>query len=608
MATRLSPLPVVSHPQGVRSPGWVFFSKREVAFEDLMISARRQATSSDLQRQSRIAFIWIALAPIMLALITWVGVREFRDRQQMVTQTRDTLQALESLQQLILGVQGNLKSYLIHSVDQRRTDVFESAESARREFKRVRSLTADNVSQRLRMREMERRLEESHRSDAEIIALHRQGDREAALLLLDKSEIAIEEFLAIARLAEKEEERLLDLRLGLRQEIENRLSLAFIVALLLNLVFLAWGFVINRRYVRMRDQADFASATLTRELEVRVAERTGDLNRTIEQLQRSNADLERFAYSASHDLQEPLRIVGSYVTLLARRYAGRLDPEADRFIRFAADGAQRMQDLINDLMSYSSIREESLNREAVSLDKAVESAVAYLDEMIEESNAQVTADPLPMVEGDRKQLDRVFRGLISNGVKFRRREIAPHIHISCANQDGEWVIAVADNGIGFETEYAGQIFEMFARLHPRGRYPGTGIGLAIAKRVIELHGGRIWVESKVNEGSVFHFTLPGALADERPVTADAQPVAADARLLAPDARPVAADARPVTPDARPITPDARPVASDGRPVAPDARLLARDTRPVAANVRPVAPDARLLAADARPVVAADERQ
>lgn len=224
-------------------------------------------------------------------------------------------------------------------------------------------------------------------------------------------------------------------------------------------------------------------------------------------LERSNRDLEQFAYVASHDLQEPLRMVSSYVQLLAKRYQGRLDADADEFIEFAVDGARRMRQLINDLLAYSRVGTRGKPLERAELDAALDEALLNVQVAIQESGAAVTRDPLPAVRGDASQLVQLFQNLVANAVKFRGEE-PPRIHVSAAEEDGEWVVSVRDNGIGIEPRDAERVFDIFQRLHGRDEYPGTGVGLAVCKRIVERHGGRIWVDSAPGKGSTFCFSLP----------------------------------------------------------------------------------------------------
>ena len=224
-------------------------------------------------------------------------------------------------------------------------------------------------------------------------------------------------------------------------------------------------------------------------------------------LQRSNTELEQLAYVASHDMQEPLRMVASYLQLVAQRYQGRLDADADEFIGYAVDGAKRMQALINDLLAYSRLGTKARPFEPSDCNAIVETAIAQLRLAIEDSGARITHGSLPTVMGDATQLLQLFQNLLSNAIKFRR-DVPPVVHVDAQPWDAAWRFSVHDNGIGIAAEYFERIFVLFQRLHGRGEYPGTGIGLAICKKVVERHGGSIAVQSQPGEGSTFSFTLP----------------------------------------------------------------------------------------------------
>jgi len=226
-----------------------------------------------------------------------------------------------------------------------------------------------------------------------------------------------------------------------------------------------------------------------------------------EALAQSNEELEQFAYIASHDLQEPLRMVGSYAQLLAKRYHGKLDRDADEFIAYMTDGASRMRTLINDLLAYSRSSRKPLQHQWLCGDDVVRTVLTDLQIRIHEAQALVTHDPLPRVWADRAQLTRVVQNLIENALKYHGPD-SPTVHVSAARQKDEWVFSVRDNGIGLNPEHAERIFKIFQRLHSKDEYPGTGIGLAICKRIVERHGGRIWVQSLPGQGATFFFTLP----------------------------------------------------------------------------------------------------
>jgi len=233
----------------------------------------------------------------------------------------------------------------------------------------------------------------------------------------------------------------------------------------------------------------------------------------VEELARSNRDLEQFAYAASHDLQEPLRMVASYTQLLAERYGGKLDENADKFLGYAREGALRMQVLIRDLLTFSRVVQAGVPRKNVDCDVALEEALQSLTAAIEESGTVVTHTALPNVWADQTQIVQVFQNLIGNAIKFHNGA-PPQCAVSAEKSGCNWLFSVSDNGIGIAPEYAENIFVVFQRLHARTEYPGNGIGLAICKKIIEHYGGTIWVASKVGEGSTFKFTLPAAVPEE----------------------------------------------------------------------------------------------
>lgn len=226
-----------------------------------------------------------------------------------------------------------------------------------------------------------------------------------------------------------------------------------------------------------------------------------------EELQRSNLELQQFAYVASHDLQEPLRAISTFCEMLAKRYRGQLDAQADQWIGFVVDGARRMQALVQDLLAYSRLETRARPPEPVALDNIFHRAVENVRALAEETGASITAEALPTVCGDPSQLVQLLQNLIGNALKFRGGE-PPRVHVSAARREENWVVSVSDNGIGIDPKYYERIFELFKRLHNADRYPGTGIGLSVCRKVVHRHGGRIWVESEPGRGSTFYFTLP----------------------------------------------------------------------------------------------------
>lgn len=234
-----------------------------------------------------------------------------------------------------------------------------------------------------------------------------------------------------------------------------------------------------------------------------------ELQESMKQLERSNRELEQFAYVASHDLQEPLIMVASYNQLLADRYRGRLDEKADKYIYYSIDGATRMQKLIQDLLSFSRVTTTGRELVRVDMQEVLDETRANLEATLRESSAVITSTEMPEVLGDRTQLVQLLQNLLKNGMKFCGKDVTPAIHISAVRHGKQWRFAIADNGIGIPTGHEEKIFVIFKRLHTREEYDGTGIGLALAKRIVERHNGEIWFESREGEGATFHFTLQG---------------------------------------------------------------------------------------------------
>jgi chemotaxis family two-component system sensor kinase Cph1 len=262
----------------------------------------------------------------------------------------------------------------------------------------------------------------------------------------------------------------------------------------------------DRALREARAQLEQRVVELQREVAERLQAQQGMAKRSAE-LQRSNAELEQFAYVASHDLQEPLRMVSSYTQLLAKRYRDKLDGSAIEFIDFAVDGVKRMQKLIQDLLQLSRVGTRAREFAVVNCEAALQTARLNLSAAIRQSGAAITQDSLPPVRADCGQLAQLFQNLLGNALKYRA-ERTPQIHIGCDVQDGYWQFSVRDNGIGIDPQFAERIFMLFQRLHGKGEYEGTGIGLAICKKIVERHGGNIWVESAAGQGANFKFTLP----------------------------------------------------------------------------------------------------
>ena len=289
------------------------------------------------------------------------------------------------------------------------------------------------------------------------------------------------------------------------------------IGLFAALLGVATFFVLRVLPLRALRRARAENDNLIEELKLRESELTRanqGLRQREADLTTSNAELEQFAYVASHDLQEPLRMITSYTTLLAKRYKGKLDQDAEEFIGFAVDGAKRMQGLIQDLLTYSRVGSKAKEFTTVDCESVLSTALNSLALAIAESGAQIEHDPLPKVRGDAGQLGQLFQNLLGNAIKYRNGK-APEVHVSCARQAEQWVFSVTDNGIGIDPQYAEKVFAIFQRLHTRDEYEGSGIGLAVCKKIVERHGGKIWLESELGKGATFFFTVPTPPADGR---------------------------------------------------------------------------------------------
>ncbi len=244
------------------------------------------------------------------------------------------------------------------------------------------------------------------------------------------------------------------------------------------------------------------------ELEEKVQARTAEL-------ERSNKELEQFAYIASHDLQTPLQSISGFLGLLSRRYQGKLDEEADMYITHAVEGVQRMHKIIDDVLSLSRLKADGKTLKLTSMKKALSEALLYLKKDIKETGATIEHDKLPEVVGDNNQLVLLLQNLIGNSLKYRRKDVQPNIYIAVEKKDSKWHFQINDNGVGFEQEHAVSIFEVFKRLHAYSEYPGTGIGLAICKKIVDHHGGEIRAESEPGMGTTFYFTLPSSTSEQK---------------------------------------------------------------------------------------------
>lgn len=259
--------------------------------------------------------------------------------------------------------------------------------------------------------------------------------------------------------------------------------------------------------VSQRRKVEEALLRAHEELEARVKERTHELKETTEELKRSNEELEQYAYVASHDLQEPIRKIVGFSQILASKFEGQIDEKSKEHLSYVVDGAKRMQALIQDLLLYARMERKELTMELLNFNGVVKEAIGNLELVIKETKAEIIYDQLPCLSAHKSFMVQLFQNLISNSIKYRS-EKTPRVEISAHPKEDQWEFTVADNGIGIDYQFANRLFVLFQRLHPKGKYQGTGIGLAVCKRMVEAHKGKIWIEPHAGEGAVFKFTLP----------------------------------------------------------------------------------------------------
>ena len=375
----------------------------------------------------------------------------------------------------------------------------------------LRNLTSDNPVQRRNLQIVEPLILERLQMLRDRVEVRRQSDLITGAEIVRQGPGKQHMDKIRAQLAEMkaEENRLLVLRTAEALRSSRATRIMIITGEILANMFLCLAGVVVAQEMRRRRRAEFEIQQLNVDLEKRVESRTAELVEQTKELARSNNDLQQFAYVASHDLQEPLRMVASFTQLLAKRYSEKLDDDARDFINYAVDGATRMQTLISDLLNYSRVGTQG--NPLVPTDSAalVKRVLESLQCSIEESGAVVVLDSLPFVVADPQQLGQLFQNLLANAIKFRREE-PPQVRIFADRMDNGWKISVQDNGIGISAEHNDRVFIIFQRLHTKTEYPGTGIGLAICKKIVERHGGRIWIEPSPGGGTTVCFTISGA--------------------------------------------------------------------------------------------------
>ncbi|HEY6345923.1 MAG TPA: CHASE3 domain-containing protein [Bryobacteraceae bacterium] len=466
------------------------------------------------QRTKRV-YGWIAVIPILLFLAAVWSRGRYRTDVRSVEHAREVQETVYDLQQTLADAETGRRGFVITGDAGYLAPVEAAVARVPQLVQQLNELTRDNPSQQEIVRVLDRLVNEragflkqtaeiGRTSNDKLQALEERGGLEVSVQLHDVADGMI-----------AEENRLLRTRQQASAAADMWMGFLFGAGVAATIVLLLWSYRVVERYAAERDRAALAALAANQDLQEHMA-KVDRLNRDLEErvrartasLERSNSDLQQFALVASHDLKEPLRMITSYTTLLEESSRERLTPDERKFLSFAAEGTRRMQALINDLLVYTQAGAQDPARTPAKLNDVLEQARYSLLESIRETAAEIVAEPLPEAEVDPLKMSLVFQNLFSNAIKFRRPGEKPRIHVRAELQGSEWRIAVRDEGIGFDQQYADKIFAAFKRLHSRGEYPGTGIGLAICKRIVEGHGGRIWAESRGDSGATFYFTLP----------------------------------------------------------------------------------------------------
>lgn len=459
----------------------------------------------------RKTMVMLGLASLILVslnlLFYWSFIKQ-KETSERVNRSQQILQKLETVRSSVTDAETGQRGYLLTGQESYLEPYNRAVKTIDPQIAVLKTLMLADSEQQQQLSILEPLIAKKFAELQETIELRRNRGFEAAtqVVLTNQGKEFMERLRQVFQQMQSQEYEQLQTWLKAKQDEAQRVQLIFLFGIVLNLV----GFYLVYRAIqgemRERRQAEMSFRKLNEELEARVLERTTDLKEANANLLYSNQELEQFAYVASHDLQEPLRAVNSYAQLLARKYQGNLDAKADKYLGYIMEGATRMQQLINDLLEFSRVGTRGKELKLNDCEAVLSQVLDNLKVAIAQSQAVVTYDSLPTVMADETQLLQLFQNLISNAIKFCREE-PPHIHISAVPGETEWVFSVRDNGIGMEPEYFDRIFVIFQRLHSRAEYPGTGIGLAVCKKIVERHGGRIWVESTLGVGTTFHFTL-----------------------------------------------------------------------------------------------------
>lgn len=447
---------------------------------------------------------------LLVAFLSYLGLVANSTDRRRVAHTHQVLEKLADIRANMLEAETGERGYILTGQDSFLAPYERGLAHIHQNLKEVRDLTSDNPRQQRALDRIEPLITARLGELTDRVELRRQRGLSAGVIAVREGpgKQLMDQIGAIIAQMQQEEARLLRQRSADLEVSSQTTKVVIVFGEALGFFFLLIaGWVIQKEMTQRRN-AEEAVRRLNAELELKVFARTAQLAERAKDLERSNSELQQFAYVASHDLQEPLRTISSFTQLLAKRYQDKLDDKAREFINFAVDGSKRMQTLINDLLAYSRVGTQAKPLQPVDCNTVLDRVLKSLERAVRDSGASITRDPLPNVLADDVQLGQLLQNLIANALKFCQGP--PRIRVSAEPAGDLWKISVRDNGIGISPEHHDRIFVIFQRLHTKQQYPGTGIGLAICKKIVERHGGRIWVQPGLGGGSIFSFTIPDA--------------------------------------------------------------------------------------------------